>query len=231
MNYYVKDESITLKEYGKLIQKYVKHIMLEEDRTKRTKMAYAVVDFMAQLAPSVKSTEDYKKKLWDHLFFIADYKLDVEAPYIIAEKEFIVPTPTKLDYPFAKNKHRHYGQYIVEFIEEAKKYDEDKRKVIAGPIASYMKVVHKIWNNEVVNDSIVKNDLSNFSEGMLEMADDESIRQLMPKGKMTNNQNQNRSNNQNNKNKKKKKNNNNSNNNNPNQNRNNQNRPNNNFKK
>lgn len=229
MNYYVKEEPIVLKEYGKLIQKYVHIIISETDKTKRTKMSYAIVDFMAQLAPSVKHTEDYKKKLWDHLFFIADYKLDVDAPYVIAEKEFIVPVPAKLDYPQSKNKQRHYGQYIVEFIEEAKTYEEDKRKVIAGPIASYMKLVHKTWNNEVVNDAIVKNDLSNFSTGMLEMADDENIRQLLPKGKMTMNNNQNRSNNQNNKKKKKK--NNNNNNNNPNRNNQNPNRPNNNFQK
>jgi len=219
MNYYVKEEQIVLKEYGKLIQKYVQLVILESDKQRRTKMAYAIVDFMAQLTPSVKSTEDYKKKLWDHLFFISDYKLDIDAPYEIAEREFIVPTPTKLDYPRNQNKFKHYGRYVVEFINEAKNFEEEKRKVFARPIASYMKLVHKTWNNEVVNDSIVKNDLFNISEGQLLMADDESIKHLLPKGKITMNNSQNNQNK--NKNKKKKKKNNNQNNN--------QNRPNNNF--
>ena len=221
MNYYTKEEPIILREYGKMVQQYVWLAIAEPDRVKRTKMAYAIVDFMAQLTPSVKSTEDYMKKLWDHLFFISDYKLDVQAPYEIAQREFIVLTPTKLEYPTRKIQFKHYGKYIVEFIDEAKKLEEDKRRVVASPIASYMKVVHKAWNNEVVNDSIVKNDLFRISQGELEMADDESIKQLIPKNKMTNNPNQrNNNNNPNNKNKKKKKKNkNNPNQNNPNQNR------------
>jgi len=199
MNYYVKEEPIVLKEYGKLIQKLALHAKAEPNREKRTKMAFAIVDFMAQLTPAAKSTEDYQKKLWDHLFFIVDYKLDVDAPYEIAQREFIVPTPEPLSYPAGHNKYKHYGKYIVEFIEEAKNKSENHRRVIAGPIASYMKLVHKTWNNEVVNDAIVKNDLFNISNGMLEMADDESIKHLLPKGKTTsNNSNQN-------KNKKKKK--------------------------
>ena len=205
MNYYVKEESIVLKEYGRIIQKLVMHAKAEADREKRTKMTYAIVDFMAQLTPAGKSTEDYLKKLWDHIYFIADYQLDVDAPYEIAEREFIVPMPEPLAYPSGHNKFRHYGKYIVEFIEEAKNQTEERRKVIAGPIASYMKLVHKTWNNEVVNDAIVKNDLFNISSGMLEMADDESIRHLLPKGKTTVNHNQNRNNSNNNKKKKKKK--------------------------
>ena len=205
MNYYVKEESIVLKEYGRIIQKLVMHAKAEADREKRTKMTYAIVDFMAQLTPAGKSTEDYLKKLWDHIYFIADYQLDVDAPYEIAEREFIVPMPEPLAYTSGHNKFRHYGKYIVEFIEEAKNQTEEHRKVIAGPIASYMKLVHKTWNNEVVNDAIVKNDLFNISSGMLEMADDESIRHLLPKGKTTVNHNQNRNNSNNNKKKKKKK--------------------------
>jgi hypothetical protein len=203
MHYYVKEEPIILKEYGKIIQKFIMHAMQEGDREKRTKVAYAIVEYMAQLSPAVKSTEDYRKKLWDHLFFITDYQLDVDAPYDIAQRDFIVPVPESLPYPSGQNKFRHYGRYIVEFIEQAKYKSEEQRRVIAGPIASYMKLVHKTWNNEVVNDAIVKNDLYNISTGMLEMADDESIRHLLPKGKMTMNHNPNK--NSNNKKKKKKK--------------------------
>lgn len=217
MNYYVKDEAIILKEYGKMIQRYVQFAIKEPDRTKRTKMAYTIVDFMSQLTPSIKSTDDYKKKLWDHLFFIADYKLDVDAPYEIAEREFIVPIPAKFGYPRSRNRFRHYGRYIVEFIEQAKSLDDDKRKVVTGPIASYMKLVHKTWNNEVVNDAIVKNDLYNISSGQLEMSEEESIRHLVSKGKLTMNTNQGNSNkNKKNKNKNKNKGNNNRNNHSPN---------------
>lgn len=180
MQYYTKESPIILKEYGKLIQGYVHYAMKEVDKEKRTKIAYAIIDFMSQLTPQVKATVDYRRKLWDHLFFIADYKLDIDAPYDIAEKEFIVPTPTKLDYPKDDMKQKHYGKYIVEFIEQAAEFEEVKRKVLSKPIAAYMKLVHKTWNNEVVNDSIVKNDLHRISKGALLIADDEHIKQLLP---------------------------------------------------
>lgn len=203
MNYYTKQEPIILREYGKLIQGYVDYCIAESDRDKRTAMAYAIVDFMAQLTPQIKATSDYRKKLWDHLFFIADYKLDVDAPYEIAERELIVPTPTKMYYPKSNNTFRHYGKYIVEFINYAKDFEDQKRKVMARPIASYMKLVHKTWNNEVVNDQIVKNDLYNISKGSLDVPEDESIKQLLPKGKNTFNNNNNNNHNKNNKKKKK----------------------------
>jgi hypothetical protein len=97
-------------------------LMQESDREKRTKMAYAIVEFMAQLAPAVKSTEDYRKKAYGIIFFLlADYQLDVDAPYDIAQREFIVPTPEPLPYPsVVKTNSEHYGKYIVEFIEQAK---------------------------------------------------------------------------------------------------------------
>lgn len=183
MNYYAKEEPIVLKEYGKIVQRFVRYCIAEPAREKRKAIAYAIVDFMAQLTPQVKATADYRKKLWDHLFFIADYKLDVDAPYDIAEKDVIVPSPSKMYYPKSNSAFKHYGKYIVGFINNAKEFDEEKRRVMARPLASYMKLVHKTWNNEVVNDSIVKNDLYNISKGMLEMPEDESIRQLMPKSK------------------------------------------------
>ena len=204
MNYYTKEEPIVLREYGKSIQSYINLCIAEPNKEKRTIIAYAIVDFMAQLTPQVKATSDYRKKLWDHLFFIADYKLDVDAPYEIAEKDVIVPTPAKMYYPKFGSPFKHYGKYIVEFINFAKDFEEDKRKVMARPIASYMKLVHKTWNNEVVNDSIVKNDLFNISKGMLDMPEDETIKQLLPKNKMTNNpnfKNKNKNKNKNNRNK------------------------------
>lgn len=183
MNYYSKEKPIILKEYGKIIQKMVEKAVEEPSREKRNDMAEAIIDFMAQLNPHVKSTEDYKQKLWDHLFFISDFKLEVDSPYPMVQRELIVPIPEKFDYPKSVNKHRHYGKYIVDFIDKAILLDEEKRKVITTHIASYMKLVHKTWNNEVVNDAIVKNDLSNFSKGLLEMSEEENIKHLLPSEK------------------------------------------------
>lgn len=212
MNYYSKEKPIILKEYGKVIQKMVEKTVDEPDREKRTEKAHAIIDFMAQLNPHVKSTEDYKQKLWDHLFFMSDFKLDVDSPYPMVQRELIVPIPEKFDYPRSVNRHRHYGKYIVDFIDKAVQLEEEKRKVVSQHIASYMKLVHKTWNNEVVNDAIVKNDLSTFSNGLLEMPEDENIKHLLPTVKTNNfkknNNNKKKKNNNNQQNNNQKKNNN-----------------------
>ena len=179
MIYFQKEKRITLKEYGKTVQKMVDLAVQEPDRARRTAMAFAIVEIMSKISPLSKQTESYVQKLWDHLFFISDFKLDVDSPYPMVARELIVPKADKFHYPLRLNKHRHYGKYVVEFIDKAVEMEESKKNIVAHSLASYMKLVHKNWNNEVVNDEIVKNDLNIISKGKLEMPEDESIKQLV----------------------------------------------------
>jgi hypothetical protein len=179
MYYYQNEQPIILREYGKSLQNMVFKCMEIKDRDRRTQAAHMIIDIMSKITPQEKKAEDYHQKLWDHLFFISDFKLDVDAPYPMVERELIVPKPEKFHYPQRINRHRHYGKYIVEFIDHAGKMEDQKKRVVAHHIASFMKLVHKTWNNEVVNDEIVKNDLTNISKGNLEMPQDESIKQLV----------------------------------------------------
>jgi hypothetical protein len=44
-------------------------------------MAMAIIDFMGQRNPQLRDEENYKHKLWDHLYILANYDLDVDSPY------------------------------------------------------------------------------------------------------------------------------------------------------
>lgn len=41
---------------------------------------------MGLLNPHLRNVEDFRHMLWDHLFFISDFRLNVDSPYPIPQK-------------------------------------------------------------------------------------------------------------------------------------------------
>ena len=64
-----------MKEYGRHVQKMVDHLMTIEDSAKRLEQAQVVIELMGFLTPQLKNIEDYKHKLWDHLFFMSNFPI------------------------------------------------------------------------------------------------------------------------------------------------------------
>jgi hypothetical protein len=236
LSYNTSKNRLILKEYGRNVQKLVEHLKAEPDRDKRNDIALGIIEMMGNLNPHLKLNENYKHLLWDHLYIIAGFDLDVDCPYPIPNKESTARKPERIPYPQKRIEFKHYGSLVKAVIDKIKILDDEKRDIMTKHIASYMKLVHKSWNNDSVNDEIVKNDLVKMSGGKLRMEDDENIKHLIknpgnnnPNGNnqtRTNNNNQNKNNqnrkpNNQNSNNSGGNNNQNRNNNNPNQNRNN----------
>ena len=80
-------------EYGRHIQKLVDHCVALETKEERDKMAKAIVDVMGNLQPHLRDVPDFKHKLWDQLYIMADFKLDVESPYPQPSKEELEEKP------------------------------------------------------------------------------------------------------------------------------------------
>ena len=76
-----------MREYGRHIQKMVEYVLSIEDKDKRQQQAQVVIELMGFLNPHLRNVEDFRHKLWDHLFFISDFNLDVASPYPIPQKE------------------------------------------------------------------------------------------------------------------------------------------------
>ena len=68
-------------EYGRNVQKMVDYLKTIEDREKRNEQARAIIKVMEILNPAVHLEEDFEHKLWDHLFIISGFDLDMDAPY------------------------------------------------------------------------------------------------------------------------------------------------------
>lgn len=169
MEYNTTREHLIIREYGRHIQKMVDHVLSIEDRDKRTRNAHTIVELMGFLNPSVKTVEDYKHKLWDHLYLISDFKLDVDSPYPMPDKEAYNEKPEPMDYPNQHPKYNHLGRNLESLIEKAmNEEDEEKKQGLANAIAYYMKLTYSTWHKELVHDDSIQSELSAITNGELE---------------------------------------------------------------
>ena len=121
MEYNTTRNHLIMKEYGRHIQKMVEYLLKIEDRNERQKNANAVIELMGFLNPQLKNIEDFRHKLWDHLFLISDFKLDVDSPYPIPTREELQEKPAPLPYPKSHPKFNHLGKNIENVINKALK--------------------------------------------------------------------------------------------------------------
>ena len=99
-----------MREYGRHVQKMIEHILTIEDPERRQRNAQAAIELMGFLNPHLKNVEDFRHKLWDHLFLIADFNLDVKSPYPIPTRETLKAKPDPLPYPKRNPRLLHLGK-------------------------------------------------------------------------------------------------------------------------
>lgn len=169
MEYNTTRNHLTIREYGRHIQKMAEYVLTIEDREKRQKNANALVELMGFLNPQLKNIEDYRHKLWDHLFLICNFQLDVDSPYPIPTRETLRPIPDPIPYPKRHPKYNHLGKNIEIVIDKAlKEEDPEKRQGFANSIAYYMKLTYSNWHKELVHDDNIQTELSSITKGELE---------------------------------------------------------------
>lgn len=169
MEYNTTRNHLTIREYGRHIQKMAEYVLTIEDREKRQKNAEALVELMGFLNPQLKNVEDFRHKLWDHLFLITNFKLDVDSPYPIPTQDTLRPKPEPLPYPKRYPKYNHLGKNIEIVIDKAlEEEDAEKRQGFANAIAYYMKLTYSNWHKELVHDDNIQTELSSITNGELE---------------------------------------------------------------
>ena len=158
-----------MREYGRHIQNMIEYLMSLEDTEKRQKNAKAVIELMGFLNPHLKNVEDFRHKLWDHLFLISDFKLEVESPYPIPTKETLKAKPSPLRYPKGYPRYSHIGKNIEVVIQKAlAEENPEKRQGFANDIAYYMKLAYSNWDKENVHDDAIQSELNSITGGQLE---------------------------------------------------------------
>ncbi|PCH98471.1 MAG: hypothetical protein COB85_01530 [Bacteroidetes bacterium] len=170
MEYNSQREKLTIPEYGRHIQKMVQTVLAEKDKEVRNKQAKAIIDVMGQLNPHLRDVADFKHKLWDHLFVISDFKLDVDSPFPKPTQESLSVKPKKLAYPGRKIKYKHYGRTNEIMIEKAIEFPEGPEKeALIMTIANHLKKSYVTWNKDTVDDDKIIGDLLSLSDGKLKL--------------------------------------------------------------
>ena len=181
MRYNSQREQLTIPEYGRHIQEMVNHAKTIEDKEKRQQFVNQIVELMAQMNPQSRNIDDFKDKLWKHLFRIAEYDIDVTTPD--GEK---IENPGEdernalLHYPEGQAKFRHYGHHVQTLIKKAIEMEDGPvKEAFVEVIGNYMKLAYRTWHKEhYVNDEIIKQDLVKMSDGKLEISEDSSLDNL-----------------------------------------------------
>ena len=161
---------LTLREYGRNIQMLADHLGTVEDREKRTKYAYTLVDLMRQLNPSgaVRDPEETTQKTWDDLFIMTGFTLDVDAPFPPPAEDILTKKPERLSYNKESARYKHYGQNVEKLIAIASEIeDEDEQRGAIIYLGKLMKMFYSTWNRENVDDSTIVDHLRSMSRGKL----------------------------------------------------------------
>ena len=181
MEYNTTRNDMIMREYGRHVQKMIEHVLTIEDPERRQRNAQAVIELMGFLNPHLKNVEDFRHKLWDHLFLISDFKLEVKSPYPIPTRESLREKPDPLPYPKRHPKHAHLGKNLEVIINKAlKEEDPDKRLGFANAIAYYMKLAYNNWHKEVVHDDAIQSELTGITDGQLTFTNTPYVKAFRP---------------------------------------------------
>lgn len=176
MEYNTVRPKMLIPEYGRNVQKMINFAVELGDRNERNKAANAIIEVMGQLNPHLRDVEDYRHKLWAHLFIMSDFQLDVDSPYPIPSRESLDEKPDALPYPDHKIKYGHYGHNMQEMIKKACEIeDKEERRSVASRIANLMKKMYVQYNNAAVENQVIVNQLLELSDGKLKVDDPDSL--------------------------------------------------------
>ena len=170
LEYNTERPHLIIPEYGRHFQKMVDHAVSIEDREERNKIAKSIISVMGNLQPHLRDVPDFQHKLWDQLFIMSDFKLDVESPFPITSKEELRQRPEPLEYPQNHPKYRFYGNNIKRMIDVAVSWDKgDMRDGLEYAIANHMKKCYLNWNKDTVDDSAIFKHLYELSDGQINL--------------------------------------------------------------
>ena len=176
MEYNTNRTKLLMPEYGRNIQQMVEYCKSILSKEERNEVAKTIVEFMGQRNPHLRDEENYKHKLWDHLYILADYDLDVDAPYPFPTKEELDQKPNRMDYPSFENEYKFYGKSILQLIDKAIELEEgEEKEALIQVIANNMKKSYNVYNKEHVQDEVIFRHLKELSQDKLDLTGIETL--------------------------------------------------------
>ncbi|TNJ42465.1 DUF4290 domain-containing protein [Tamlana fucoidanivorans] len=170
LEYNTEREHLIIPEYGRHMQKMINHAKTIESKEERNKLAKAIISVMGNMQPHLRDVPDFQHKLWDQLFIMSNFELDVDSPYEKPTKDLIYARPEPLKYPQNFPKYRFYGNNIKTMIDVANTWEEgDMKEALSFTIANHMKKCFLNWNKDTVEDAVIYDHLYELSEGKINL--------------------------------------------------------------
>jgi hypothetical protein len=176
MEYNTQLDRLIIPEYGRNIQGMIEYCCTIESKDERNLCARAIIQVMGQLNPPLRDVADFNHKLWDHLFIISQFKLDVDSPYAMPNADSFKEKPKILEYPKGRIRYKHYGKTIEEIIKKAKEYPTGGEKNdLTRQIANHLKKSYYNWNKDSITDEVIFKNLAELSGGELKVEGNQSL--------------------------------------------------------
>ena len=170
MEYNTQRKKMELPEYGRSVQNMVDHALTIEDRAERQRCANTIISIMGGMFPHLRDVPDFKRKLWDHLAIMSDFKLDIDYPFEIVKQEDLIVKPEKVVYSSGTIRYRHYGHFVEELVKKAVEIeDEEERKALVKLLALQMKRTLSNWNKDGIEDQKILDDIREYSNGVIDL--------------------------------------------------------------
>lgn len=163
-------EHLIIPEYGRHLQKLIEQATALENRAERNKAAKYIISVMGSLNPHLRDVPDFQHKLWDQLFIMSDFRIDVDSPYPTPNREVLNQRPERLEYPQNYPKYRFYGNNIKYMIDVACSWEDGSLKdALIIVIANHMKKSFLSWNKDTVKDDVIFEHLYELSKGKINL--------------------------------------------------------------
>ncbi len=175
-DYNTQRPRLIIPEYGRNVQRMVEHCMGIEDRETRTRNAHAIIQVIGRLNPQLRGSENADRTLWDHLYVMSEFKLDVDGPYPKPAPEDLISKPEKVNYPKQDIRYGHYGKLVERTIAACcAMTDGPEKEAAIVQVANLMKRQFLAWNRDSVGDGVIIKDLVELSGGKLRLKPDQQL--------------------------------------------------------
>ncbi len=179
MKYLISETPLRLKEFGRNVQSMIEYAITIQDRKQRTRFAEQIVQIMLQLQPSIKDGSDIKQYLWDSLFVISDFRLDVDSPYPVPEPNAFLKGKKKVPYTNQPPVYNLFGKNVELALQQTAKLEGDKRWDMIVQIASFMRQCLEEQNREAFVEEAISDYMYELSNGNIRVHP-QDLAELLP---------------------------------------------------
>lgn len=170
MKYNTQREKLQMPEYGRGIQQMIEYAVTIEDRAERQRCAESIFSVMIDMQPQLREQPDYKHRIWDHIAYISNYRLDIDYPFEITRLGNEAQKPEPMKYPMKEIRQRQYGHLIEEALKLLAEMPEgEARDELLAQVANQMKQSLFIWNRDAMDEEKVESDIAHYTGGKVKL--------------------------------------------------------------